>query len=322
MGNMAAKSGKAGKRTTTPLLPFDSCLLPFDFPPRAAGPLAYAPVAFSVLLWGLSFPAGASLAGHLSPWWLTAWRYTLAAAVVNALAFASLGRAALLPARVVPRVALMGLLGHALFSVCFFAGLQSTPTATAAVISGLEPAITVALAAVLQGARAGARVWGGVAGSFAGAALLAGAAPAHGLAAHAWSGPLLMFASAASFAVYSLMCANSALGMAPLGLTAATMRWSLPPLWLALVFANGACRPPAPADWAGLAFFVLGVTVCAFLGWNKSLRTLGLSRTVVWGNLVPAVGVIAAVLSGETVLPAQWCGLALVAGGVWVAQGR
>ncbi len=285
---------------------------------------AYGGVTLAVLIWGLSFQVGENLASHISPWELTVWRYTLAAGIMTIVAYASLGKRAWVPRGNLPQVALMGLFGHALFSLCFFYGLQSTPASTAAVITGLEPAIAAGLASLFMGRQAGGRTWLGIGIALAGVAM-ASTAGQHGQqAAVTWTGPLLVFASAMCFAIYSLMGEAMMRQIPPFAMSAATMRWSLPPLWLGTIWNDGGAKLwlLSVSDVSGLAFFVLGVTMIAFLGWNSSLKALGVERTMVWANGVPVVGVLAAALLGHGVQSVQWWGLALVVAGVLMVQKR
>jgi drug/metabolite transporter (DMT)-like permease len=282
----------------------------------------YAGVGLAVLMWGLSFQVGEDLAGHLSPWWLTLWRYTLAALVMSVVAYACQGRHAVPPRGLLPRIALMGLFGHTFFSLCFFLGMRDTPPSTAALVTGLEPAFAAMLAALFLRREVGASSWLGIITAFAGVALAAAPFSTGAHFSNSWSGPLWLLVSAASFAVYSLMGGDLARHLSPLALGAATMRWSLPPLWLGVIWLNGdeMLRPPAPSDVASISFLVLGVTVLAMLGWNWGLRQLGTQRTMIWANMIPVVGVLAAAATGHPVTTPQWLGLVLVVAGVAVVQ--
>ena len=277
-------------------------------------------VCLAVLMWGWSFQAGGLLAEHHSPWWLTLWRYTFAAAAINLLAWTFHNKGMGIPAGQLPRVIMMGLFGHTLFSLCFFAGLRTTAPPVAAVISGLEPALALGMGSMLLRRPAGIHTWLGTAAALLGVILVVTDGGSIGLAAADWSGPLLVLASAASFAAYSLMGEGMARHMPPLPLAAATMRWSLPVLWVAAPLGGEAPRFPTESEGVGLAFFALGVTVAAFLGWNTALKHLGLQRTVVWANLVPVVGVLTAACLGRAVAPGQWGGLVLTVLGVIIAQ--
>lgn len=287
-------------------------------------PKGYGGVILAVVMWGLSFQVGASLAGHISPWELTVWRYTLAAGIMTIVAYARLGKEARIPRGNLPQVALMGLFGHTLFSLCFFYGLQSTPSSTAAVITGLEPAIAAGLAPLFIGRKASGRTWLGIGIALAGVAMATAAGQPEQMPAVSWTGPFLVFASAMCFAIYSLMGEAMMRQISPLAMSAATMRWSLPPLWLGTICNEGSSKLGllSASDVAGLTFFVFGVTVVAFLGWNSSLKALGMERTVVWANGVPVVGVLAASLLGHGAQPAQWWGLVLVVAGAVMVQRR
>lgn len=83
-----------------------------------------------------------------------------------------------------------------------------------------------------------------------------------------------------------------------------------------------ATRPPAglsPAAWLAVLYLGLGCSVLAYLLWQSALRHLDASQAVSFLNLIPVVGVASAALAlGETLLPGQLLGGALVLLGVWL----
>lgn len=271
----------------------------------------------AVLCWGLSFGIGQQLAPAGTPWMLSAWRYTLAWLTVAALARLIYGKAAP-PAEQRLTIAAMGLLGHAGFSVCFFTGVGKTAPVAAAVISGLEPGLIYLIGAASFGHRPGAPRWLGMGLAAAGAVWVsrAGASPAAN-GANTVLGPLWIVASAVCFALYTHLGAT--LKTAPLVLLAATMRAALPLLWLgaAVEYATGV--PFAPPSLAALGFFVLGVTVAAFLGWGMAVTRLGPLATANWASLIPIVAVGADAWNGKPLQAHILPGILLVLAGLSLA---
>lgn len=281
--------------------------------------IGYGGLLLAVILWGGSFPSGHILAARLSPLVLTTWRYTAAALVMTALATLLHGRSARIPRALRLRVAVMGGMGHAAFSVCFFAGVHRTEPAVAAVLSGLEPAAAIVLAAVVGRQHVRPAVWAALTLSAVGAALAA--MPTSSASGANWLGPGLLLLATACFGAYTYLGAEAAAQVPPVALTAATMRGALPPVWIATLLCGhpGLWIAPTPSEWVALVYVVGGVTILAFLGWNIGLRTLGLRRAAVWGNAIPVSGLGCSALAGHPPTPWQWFGLVLVIAGIaWI----
>ncbi|MBZ0091488.1 MAG: DMT family transporter [Sulfuricellaceae bacterium] len=272
----------------------------------------------AVLCWGLSFGVGRELALAGAPWTLSAWRYTLAWLAAAALARLVHGKTAP-PATQARTLAAMGLLGHAGFGVCFFLGVEKTAPVVAAAISGLEPLLIYLIGAAAFGHRPGAPRWLGMGLATAGAAWVnwAGASPAAN-GAGLPDGPLWILASAACFALYTHLGAK--LATPPLVSLAATLRAALPILWLGACaeHLSGAAALAVP-DLPGLAFFVLGVTVAAFLGWNEAVSRLGPLAAANWASLIPLVAVAGEAWSGKPVPAPILMGTVLLAAGLSLA---
>lgn len=281
----------------------------------------YGGLLLAVLLWGGSYPVGHALAAGLSPLVLTTWRFTAAAAVMTGVARLLLGPAARIPRPLWPRVAAMGLLGHAAFSLCFFGGIRQTEPAVAAVLAGLEPAAAILLAAVVGRQAVRPAVWMALALSAAGAALAA--LPAAASPGGGWLGPALLLLATACFGAYTYLGAEVVATVSPAAMAAATMRWSLPPLWIATLWLepHGLRLMPTVQEAIALAYFVGGVTILAFLGWNVGLRALGLNRAAVWGNAIPVAGLGFSALAGQPPTAWQWLGMGLVVAGIaWIQR--
>ncbi len=272
----------------------------------------------AVLCWGLSFGVGRELALAGAPWTLSAWRYTLAWLAVAALARLVHGKTTP-PAAQRRTLAAMGLLGHAGFGVCFFAGVGKTAPVVAATISGLEPLLIYLIGAAAFGHKPGAPRWLGMGLATAGAAWVnwAEASPA---ASNTGTliGPLWILGSAVCFALYTHLGAK--LTTPPLLMLAATLRAALPVLWLgALVEHLAGTSSLAIPGLPGLAFFVLGVSVVAFIGWSLAVRHLGTLSAAAWANLVPIVTVAAETWAGHPLTQAALFGIGFLLAGLSLA---
>jgi O-acetylserine/cysteine efflux transporter len=243
-------------------------------------------LAVSGALWGLTVPLSKLALGWLTPAWLTAARFLLAAPVL-ALA----GRRGL-RAALTPRVAIAGAFGFGAVILLQNAGIARTSVSHAAVIVGVVPMLVALIGAGLRQGRTGPRAWAGYGLALLGIALIAG----HGGGGAGTVGDALVLASAALSALFiavqprllegrdaaavtavqfgagALVALPLALlggglpaapppGDAPLALAALAAAGTLLPFWL---FAHGQAR--VPAQLAG-AFVNLEPLVGAIIGW-------------------------------------------------------
>jgi drug/metabolite transporter (DMT)-like permease len=284
------------------------------------GPLEQAmPLAF-VGIWATGSVVARLIAPHAEPMTFLTMRF-----VLSALAFALFAGAA---GASWPRTArgwrdalVAGVLMQGIYlGGVFWAVRHGLPAGITALVCGLQPVLTAALATPLLGERVGRRRWLGILAGFAGAALVLapGLGTVDGL-------PLLP------------------LGFACLSMLAMT----LGTIWQKRVAAGvdlrtkaalqflGAAVVTAPImvlteevafdaswqAWAVLAWAVLGLSVGAI-----SLLLLMIRRGAVAGVaslfylVPPAVAVLAFLLFGERLSPVQVLGMAVTAAGVAVAS--
>ena len=78
---------------------------------------------------------------------------------------------------------------------------------------------------------------------------------------------------------------------------------------------------PSPAI-AGILFLGAGANAAAFALWNVSLKHVDASVAGSYINLVPVIGVVLAVILGETMTVTQWIGGGIVMAGVWLTDRR
>ena len=75
--------------------------------------------------------------------------------------------------------------------------------------------------------------------------------------------------------------------------------------------------------WSALAYSTILSLLVAYVIWNRSVKAVGPSRTVIYMCLTPLVAVIAAaVLLGERPRPLQAIGAALIIAGVVLTVGQ
>lgn len=278
------------------------------------------PLAF-VGIWATGFVVARLAAPHAEPLTFLTMRYVLSA-LVFALIAGVAGAAWPRTARGWRDALVAGVLMQGIYlGAVFWSVRHGLPAGISALVCGLQPVLTAALATPLLGERVGRRRWLGILAGFAGAALVL--APGLGAAGGGLPPvPLgVCFAGMAAITLGTIWQKRTAAG-ADLRTNAAVQF-----LGAAVVTAPVlALTEEGSFDgtwevWAALLWAVLGLSVGAI-----SLLMLLIRRGAVAGVaslfylVPPAVAVLAFVLFGERLAPVQMLGMAVAAAGVAVAS--
>ncbi len=146
-------------------------MTPPSFAARHAAGLALAAPGAFVLLWATGFIGARAGMPHAEPGTFLAMRFALAFALMGALA--ALSGAPWPRGRMALGTMAVGALVHGLYlGGVFWAIRHGMPAGVAALIVGLQPVLTVALAGGWLGERAGGRQWAGLALGVAGVVLV------------------------------------------------------------------------------------------------------------------------------------------------------
>lgn len=279
------------------------------------------PLAF-VGIWATGFVVARLAAPHAEPLTFLTMRYVLSA-LVFALVAAAAGAAWPRTGRGWRDALVAGVLMQGVYlGGVFWSVRHGLPAGISALVCGLQPVLTAALAGPLLGERVGRRRWLGILAGFAGAVLVL----APGLGA-AGEGRLPLFPLGVSFAAMAAMTLGTIWqkrtgGGADLRTNAAVQF-----LGAALVTAPVlALTEEGGFDgtwevWAALLWAVLGLSVGAITLLMLLIRRGAVAGVASLFYLVPpAVAVLAFVLFGERLAPVQMLGMAVAAAGVAVAS--
>ncbi len=245
-------------------------------------------LAATVTTWAAAFPAISTGLQGYHPLSLGLLRLLVASCSLGLLAVA------LRPARPrgpdIARVAVLGLLGQALYQALLMTGQLDVPAGTAALLIATAPVFSVAMARLVLGERVGHR-WIGLAVSLTGAGLVA---VSRGVEGAAVLPALAVLAAAVCQGTYHVLVKPVARRIGSLAATtwsvvAGTML-SLPALPLLL-----SDLPDAPATATAAAVF-LGVVPSAvgYLTWSVAVARATIARATVGLYLVPVVAVVLA----------------------------
>src|SRR4051812_10863792 len=140
----------------------------------------YLLLSLAAFFWASNSVVGRGVRDIIPPAALSFWRWALAAAMMAALAGPRLTaqRAALRAEW--RRLALLGALGVAGFSMLLYLGLQRTTAVNGLLVQAAQPSLTMVAMAALAGERPTARMVAGLLGSLCGVAGVGGPCPLSG----------------------------------------------------------------------------------------------------------------------------------------------
>lgn len=285
---------------------------------------AYLNLALSMALVGLSVPASKVIVSHIPPLVAAEMRFALVAVLLAP--FALKGGTAAMPrnGRDWTSLTLLSLFGMVLFNLFLLYGLRETSAVAAGIITSTIPAMTALGAALILRERIGA-------GSAAAIALAVVGMVALNLRPGGGGGPddsvvgnALVLGAVVSEGLYGVFARQLGGRIPPLALTclanvlAATM---MAPGALATL---GGFDPVAVPGWVWLLFVASGLTggLLAVVLWMRGIAHVPANRAGLFTGLIPAAGVLAAVLFlGEAFTLAHAAGLLCVLFGIAIGTG-
>ena len=275
-------------------------------------------------IWGGTFVGGKIVVAALSPLMGSFARYIVACVALLAAAFVLEGGLPRLTRAQVVGTLVLGLFGVFAYNLFFMGALDRLPASRAALIIALNPAITIAISAVVLKEHLSARRWIGVGVALFGVAIVVSRGDLASLGAGSVGvGELLMFAAVVSWALYTIVGRKVLGGLTPLAATNYAALWGT--LLLGLISApQFAALHAAQFDWrVNLSLLYLGVcgTALAFVWYYMSVKRLGAGRASIFNNLVPVFGVaVSVLLLGEPLLTSMLIGGAITIGGVFMVS--
>ncbi|MCX6022207.1 MAG: DMT family transporter [Chloroflexi bacterium] len=282
--------------------------------------LPYLLLTATAFFWGGTFVAGKFAVADLPPLAVAAARFLLSWGPLAALLyFGQRGR--LLPPRAaLPMFALLGLTGAAIPNALIFTGLQYTSAADAALIQAALPVLAALLAALTLGERLNLRQWLGITLSLLGVAYVVGEGSlAAVLALELNLGNVMVTAAVVSWSVNGVLSKRVLARHSPLAVTTYSVFFGAIFLTALTAFATPATawRPVGWQAVTAVVFLALFGNVIGQVWWFRGMQAVGVSRTSVFANLMPLIGIaLAAVMLGERITVYHWVGTTAVLGGV------
>ncbi len=286
--------------------------------PRASL-VSYLLLFLPPFFWSTNFIVGKALAYKVPPWTLNTGRFVVSALILVPLLlyrreWPTLSKQSILP------LILMSLTGVFAFNAVLYMGLRYTTAINATLVNSTTPVTTAWIAWLLIGEKMTGRRVLGILLSFAGVAWIVSQASVEILLGLRFNpGDIIVFFATTLWGFYCVMAKRMMQQLSPLALTTITtvigalfllpiasleLSWNPSNLWHQEVL---------------LSFLYLGIfpSFFSFLIWNRSILIFGPSRATLVYNTLPLFAVILSVIFlGETLLPYQLAGGAVIIAGV------
>ena len=280
-------------------------------------------LVLTTLIWAAHSIVGRLAVGEVSPMTLTCLRWAVALVPILIVARPYLRQDWPTLLAHWRYVAAMGTLGYTIFVALFYVAAHRTSALNLSIIQGAIPALVLIGARLILGVRFTALQALGAGVTMLGVVAIASQGDLERLKALAFnSGDVMMIAAAAIYAGYTIGLGRrprvSPLSMLA-GMALAAFVTSLP--LMAWEIATSGFVPPTLAGLAILVFVALGPAFLAQVSYMRGVELIGPGRAGVFVNLVPVFGAImAVVLLGEPFALYHVVALALVVGGIAIAQ--
>lgn len=241
---------------------------------------AIAALAAAGVLWGLTVPLSKLSLGWLSPAWLTAARFAVAALVLGWIARRDLRQA------LTPRVVATGAVGFGGVIMLQNVGIERTSVSHAAVLIGAAPLLVAVLTAAGGRSRLVPRRWAGNFLALAGVVLLAGIGPGGSMI-----GDALVFASSGLSAAFVVLQPRVLADRDAKAVTAVQFAGAAAvALPVALLMGTVPAAPGSAAPVIGVAALALLGTVLPFSLFAAGQVRVRPDVAAAYLNLEPVVG--------------------------------
>jgi drug/metabolite transporter (DMT)-like permease len=282
----------------------------------------YLLLTLTTLAWAGNAVASRLATGHISPMALTALRWVGVVALLAPFMTRPIREAAPVLVPIWRRILVMGGLGFTAFNALMYAAAYHT-NVNIAIFQGAVPVFVLIGALVAFGTRIGLLQALGTAVTLVGVAVVAARGDLQVLRSFSFLiGDVFMLVACASYAVYTLALRDrpkvsgfvffSVLALAALLISLPLLAWEI---------AAGDVVWPDLRGFAILLYVTLFPSLLSQIFFMRGVELIGPGRAGLFVNLVPVFGAILGVaILGEPFRRYHAVGLALVLGGIWLAE--
>ncbi len=274
------------------------------------------------LIWGLNFVVVKTTFLEITPFAFMALRF-LTASVLFFLVVHVRRQGFGIPRHAWGKIALLGIIGTALYQPLFLTGLAYTQASNSALILASTPAFVVLLNRVLHHERFSVRGWIGLALSFSGLALIVLASGNFSSDSRAWLGDAMILGATVCWSLYSVLSAPLLKRYSSLSVAAlATIFGTVPLLFITIpAVAAQNWTQVTWGGWLGLVYSASFAIVLAYILWNFGVKRIGSARTAIYNNLTPVVASFAAaIFLGEPLTLFKIVGAVVIFVGLYLAR--
>ena len=299
--------------------------------PIVIAPPAPAPVKFGTIdlalimmtvIWGMNAVIVKLTYTQIPPMAFMAVRFVIAGALLLIILRVTEGSLRV-DRRDWPKFLLAGMVGTGLYQPLFLTGLSMTSASVTALIIATSPIFVALINRVLGREILPLRGWLGIALTFAGIILIVAASGDVTLSSQSFVGDLLILAGSFLWALYAVLAAPLMARYSPLRVTALTTSIGAAPI-IVIGLPATLALDWSQVDlwgWSGLIYSALFAIVVGYIIWNNGVKKIGGTRTALYGNLIPVIGVITAtLLLGEQLTPLKIAGAAVIFVGLHLAR--
>ncbi|NIX77890.1 DMT family transporter [Microvirga terricola] len=286
---------------------------------------AYLLLILTTLFWGGNGVAGRLAVGEISPMVLVALRWVVVVAITLPLVGRQL--AAAWPVLKTKRwmIAAMGTCGFTAFNALFYGAAHYTSAVNLTIFQGAIPVLVLLGAVLFFGAKVRALQVLGMLVTMIGVVVVSSRGDWAVLRELALNfGDVLMLIACLFYAGYTLGLRQRPAVPGFVFFTALAFVAFLTSLPLVAVeMARGAAQWPTPKGWLVLLYVALLPSLLAQIFFIRGVELIGPARAGLFVNLVPVFGaLLAVILLGEPFASYHAIGLAMVLGGIWLAERR
>ena len=294
-------------------------------PPAEASGRAYLLLIATALCWGGNAVFGRLAVGEVSPMALVALRWLGVLLLLSVIAHGQVRRDWPVLRRHLPFILSLGALGFAAFNGVFYVAAHFTTAVNIGILQGSIPIFVLLGAFAIDRVRVSGLQMAGAAVTLLGVVIVASQGDLGRLAALAInSGDILMIGACLLHAGYTVALKRrpqvSALGLFTV-MAGAAFAVSL--LMAGTEAALGLFQWPTAKGWMVVGLVVVFPSFLAQIFYIQGIALIGPGRAGIFVNLVPVFAAILAVsILTEPFRPFHALALALVLGGIWLAERR
>lgn len=299
--------------------------------PIVIAPPAPAPVKFGTIdlalimmtvIWGMNAVIVKLTYTQIPPMAFMAVRFVIAGALLLIILRVTEGSLRV-DRRDWPKFLVAGMVGTGLYQPLFLTGLSMTSASVTALIIATSPIFVALINRVLGREILPPRGWLGIALTFAGIILIVAASGGVTLSSQSFVGDMLILAGSFLWALYAVLAAPLMARYSPLRVTALTTSIGAAPI-IVIGLPATLALDWSQVDlwgWSGLIYSAIFAIVVGYIIWNNGVKKIGGTRTALYGNLIPVIGVITAtLLLGEQLTPLKIAGAAVIFVGLHLAR--